>query len=236
MKTDSELAAFWRCDLRTIFRWKSEGAPLEDEGKMREWLRERRRIPSGTAEILNESKPSSRPVAPPKPKVKQAVAWADPAQPSGELGAAAALKRLEEDERKLWNRLLALEADPKVDREDVKLCRDAWRKTGDSLRRYELAVEQDRRESGQLLPRAELETLAKDLVVNFILTTRATLEGICPQLAGLPGPGEVGRLLLPAWERSVREAVELLQKRPYEGKLAPAWLIAAVEYALRAHL
>jgi hypothetical protein len=168
--------------------------------------------------------------------VKRPASALDAARPAGDLGAAAALKRLEEDERKLWNRLQALEADPDADCEDVKTCRDAWRKTGDSLRRYELAVEQDRRDSGMLLPRAELEDYAKGFLVNFCQSVQASLESLCPKLAGLPGPGEVWQTLGPAWKRALSEAIEHSAERPHAGRSCPEWLNKAIQEAVDTYL
>jgi hypothetical protein len=83
---------------------------------------------------------------------------------NGHEGAAAALKRLEQQELIEFTKLQALLSDPEADQFSIKTTRDTWLKLDESLRRYDALVEQARRESGALLPR-EVATALAQLVV-----------------------------------------------------------------------
>src|SRR5208337_854310 len=102
----------------------------------------------------------------PKPKRQNIPELSPPAAPAGELGAAAALRRLEQAEFDCHLAWKAALSNPNSTLEEVEAAAGQWKKVGDSLRQYELAVEQDRRTSGELLPRAELEIYVKGFVVN----------------------------------------------------------------------
>jgi hypothetical protein len=124
--------------VRSIRRWQAESAPLDSPKRMLTWLAARKHLPKGRA--LRPSRP------------------APPPEPHGLVtGASAALSRLERAEADAFQAMqTALRGD---DPSALKLARESWLKIGDSLRRYELAIEESRRESGQLVPRAEVEQL-----------------------------------------------------------------------------
>jgi hypothetical protein len=232
---EAALATRWAANTRTIRRWKAEGAPLTNDEAMPAWLRSRRKIPAGTAALLAARPDDARSVTPPKGRgARVVVAVASGEEPV--QGAAAALKRLEEDEARLWQQLCAMEADPGADSEEIGKVRKAWLQTGDSLRRYELAVEQSRRDAGQLLPRAELEEYAAGLIVNFGQSTKASLENLAGRLAGLDSPAAVWALLRPAWDKALTEALANSAARPYSGRECPKWLVMAVQKAMETHL
>jgi hypothetical protein len=208
---------------------------------MAEWLRGRAKIPRGTAALLAQKPgdpPPARAVPPPADKAKAKIRPM-PARPAGEPvreGAPEALKRLAGEEARQWTRLRDMEADPEADAEEIEKVRKNWHRAGGSLRAYDLAIENSRRDAGLLVPRKELEDYAKGLVVHFVGSVYATLEMAAPRLAGLPGPGEVWQVLDPLLAEAVKLAVEHTAARPYGGRIAPKWLMEAIEAALEAHL
>jgi hypothetical protein len=73
----------------------------------------------------------------------------------GTPGAASALKRLEGSELQAFDRLqLALGRGNPL---EIRECRENWLKISESLRRFDLLVEQNRRDAGELVPIAEVE-------------------------------------------------------------------------------
>jgi hypothetical protein len=237
-ETEKSLAERWGCDVRTIRRWRKAGAPLAGDAAMRTWLLGRAKVPAGTAAILAAKPGGARAVPPPADKPKAKVRPM-PARPAGEPvpeGAPEALKRLAGEEARQWTRLRDMEADPEADPEEIEKVRKNWHRAGGSLRAYDLAIENSRRDAGLLVPRKELEDYAKGLVVHFVGSVYATLEMAAPRLAGLPGPGEVWQVLDPLLAEAVKLAVEHTAARPYGGRIAPKWLMEAIEAALEAHL
>src|SRR5215831_16894030 len=81
---DSRLASKYRCDERTIRRWRRDGAPFDKPAEMRAWLATRKNIPPGTAALLEESRREAM-----KPAATAAVGTPP------RLGVGPALSRLE---------------------------------------------------------------------------------------------------------------------------------------------
>lgn len=52
--TEKEAAASYKCDIRTIQRWKKAGAPIDNPGEMAKWLGSRKEVPAGTADALKD--------------------------------------------------------------------------------------------------------------------------------------------------------------------------------------
>jgi hypothetical protein len=221
---ENRLAAKWATCSRTIRNWKAEGAPVDDDGAMRIWLLGRPKVPRGTAELLRVHE-GQRSVRPPKPK-RIVVAPTSVAPPNGEgvLGVSGALQRLAEAERSCHDEWRQLVANPEASIEQIEAANQQWIKTGDSLRRYDLAVEQDRRQSGELLPRSDLESFAEGFVTHFVSTLRSSLEAACPRLAGLESPQAVWQVLSAVLTRAVDESATSAQQRPYAGHSCPSWL------------
>src|SRR4051812_29719985 len=130
--TESQFAQQYQCDVRTIRRWKRARAPLADEKKMRRWLTAQRKVPAGTRAWLDIMASADR-----SKTLSTALNSKLP------RGAAAALKRLEDAEAAAYDALQ--QALLTGDLIEIKLARDAWVKLGDSLRRYDLAIEATRR-------------------------------------------------------------------------------------------
>lgn len=148
---------------------------MKDEHRMRTWLSARKHVPAGTLTLLEEARRVTR----------VADARADVRLP---VGAAAALKRLEQSEARAFAafRRAAESGDPI----ETTAARKGWLAISESLRRYDLAVESDRRRSGELLPRVVIESLLSDFALRWRYL-RQPLHDLCPTLAGLSDPKAV---------------------------------------------
>jgi hypothetical protein len=158
-----ELSETYGCTPRTILRWQRDNAPLADGAAMRNWLAGRKNLPVKTLEKL-------------MPTIeRRAVQTAD----AGllESGVVAALARLERSEARMFQALDAalLVGDPL----QIRLARENWLRVGESLRRFDLAIEQNRRATGELVNKTTIEHALKVLAVS----TRLCMEGALPTLA-----------------------------------------------------
>ena len=164
MKTQKykELAETYGCSTRTIKRWQSEKAPLADGAAMRRWLAGRAHLPAATLNKLTRTE-------------RRAVQTADTG--TLESGVVAALQRLEKTEAKMFLTLEAaiLNGDALL----VRQARENWLRCGEALRKFDLAVEQNRRETGELVNRVEIERALKVLAYG----TRICMESGLPMLA-----------------------------------------------------
>jgi hypothetical protein len=143
--------------IATIKRWSSAGAPLDNPDAMGEWmdLKQRRGGPKAEPSEPADSFTDPYPRVPP-PESEEESELVDYA--TLPKGAAQALKRLEETETKLYQRLeTALSRGGSM---AIAAAREDWLKCSESLRKYDLLVEQSRRESGELVPRVEAENAA----------------------------------------------------------------------------
>jgi hypothetical protein len=154
--------------------------------------------------------------------------------PEGAEGAAANLKRLEQEELRLFREMeQAADAGNVVTLSSARL---AWLKVSESLRKADLAVEAARRDSGTLVPREDAEAFVCGALVNGFGSLGAALEALCPRLAGLPDPQSVWGLLGAAWKQAAQSAISNAAARPYGGKNLPSWLVRAIEEAKEANL
>jgi hypothetical protein len=161
---DANLARKWACDERTIRRWRKDLAPLRDAAKMRAWLAGRKNIPLGTTALLEGLRATETATS-----AKQDAPLA--------TGAAAALSRLESAEAKAFSAFVR--ATESGDMFAIKASRENWLKISENLRRFDLAIEEQRRDSGQLIVRSEVETALK----RFGWCLRTSAETVTPHLA-----------------------------------------------------
>src|SRR5579883_1744363 len=150
------IATQYGCSTRTVSRWQAAGAPLDDPARMRVWLAGRKHLPPQPRLMLTTERKARR---------RAAATEAGAVGRDDSIGAAAALKRLEQAEVASYTRFQSAQATG--DPVEMKLAREDWIRIGDSLRRYDLLVEQSRRDSGELVPRAELETQARNMSRAF---------------------------------------------------------------------
>lgn len=120
-----------------------------------------------------------------------------------EIGAVHALKRLEREEGRQYARLKKAEAGR--DPFEIKSARDGWLKTSELLRRFDILVEMARREAGEFITKASVETwlqnLAGWLVFSLSDSTRSVDAGFKAMGTALRGyvgnPGHGAPV--PAW-------------------------------------
>lgn len=104
-------------------------------------------------------------------------------------GAAAALDRLAEQETDLYAKMThCLQENNLIMAEGY---RHQWLKVSESLRKYDLAVEQNRRDSGELIPRAEAENAIRSLLIWFRLAFQLFLSSDSKTLAAISDPMQI---------------------------------------------
>jgi hypothetical protein len=207
---DVKMADRWACDGRTLRRWRKAGAPLTDQKAMRTWLATRKHIPAGTAALLEATRTSERATS----------AAQDGKQAEG---AANALRRLEQAEARAYTDFK--QATASGDEIRIKASRENWLKISESLRRFDLAIEQARRDSGDLVPRDDLRRMAYQLQQAFWFGF-LSMESACPSLTGLSTPNEVWTVLSRLRDTvhsAILSSLQSEQKPP-----VPPWLIKAV--------
>ncbi|MFO1476130.1 MAG: hypothetical protein U1F98_05705 [Verrucomicrobiota bacterium] len=212
-KTTKSLAEIHGVTARTIRNWKAQGAPVNDPSALSAWLAGRRQPPRG-------SKPGSTFQAlardvldaiPPAKQAKQAT------------GAAAALRRLEQQEADDYSAYLrAVEGGDML---QARIAHDRWLKTAEALRRHDLAIEQARRDAGELVPRSEMLRLCHFLH-DAIYHATSGMELLPPRLAGLGCPHKVWAILSKTRD-DIHGAIHAWLARPWRDPL-PDWMVRAV--------
>ena len=136
------------------------------------WLAGRKSIPPGTALILAQTRTAANAKADTQP---QTLA----------MGVAPALRRLEEMEARSFGELRRAQAtgEPIA----VKQAHAIWLRNGEALRKHDLAIEQSRRDAGELIPRETIERLAFELQ-EALAQAHFALQDCCLSLTGLGSP------------------------------------------------
>jgi hypothetical protein len=148
---------------RTIHEWAKRKAPLDNEQAMEAFMRELREARSGNLDLANVK----------LPEISEAVLH------SVKLGVPEALKALGEAEARL--RLQVVESEAAGDQTVIGVAYARWIKIADTLRRYDAAVTMDRRDSGQMVPKAE----AEDAVRSSAVWIRQAVQRLARELAPL---------------------------------------------------
>ena len=177
---------------------------------MASWLAARKNLPPKTREMLQAEADSAR--------VARAVP--DPKLPRG---SGAALRRLEEMEAQSYGELQAALAIGNAI--GIKLAREGWLKTSESLRRFDLVLEQHRRTVGETVSRAMVEKALNKL--TWLLRIQGKL--IAPQLAmSVRGLNQVNgnRLLQDTWLELILNALAGLEVIESNG--IPQWMVVAL--------
>ncbi len=204
-------AASHDCNVRTVRNWMREGAPLDDATAMTTWLAARKNMP-----------PSAKTIAP----------AAAPASPLTEgeqgTGAASALRRLEDEEFKAWRDLQAALGRKPGNLLEIKIAREGWLKVSESLRKYDLLVEQSRRDSGELLPRSEVERILRALGWYLRLAGQGAAHAAARNFCGLTEPWQASRLLTRLYWETLLNALVPLTAASEGAMSAPAWVMEAL--------
>jgi hypothetical protein len=211
-KSDKQLALVWACDERTIRRWRKAGAPLDDPKRMRSWLAGQKKIPSGTAAVLK--------------KIRSGETVESAAQPQKLAeGPVAALKRLGEMEARAFTDLQrALASGDPI---EIKLARENWLKILESQRRVDLAIEQNRRDAGELIPREQVLFYAKSYH-RAIYEMTLDFENLVPALIGVSKPDDIFKIL-GEFKRTLYSAIHAYFTR-HQAEAIPKWLMSAVRF------
>lgn len=209
---DAELAAKYAASTRTIARWRAEGAPLDEDKKMRAWLSGRKNLPPGTLAKLTSERRKERAAANAK------IA----AGPPLSEGASAALKRLEAAEARAH--MASVEAEATADPVEMRLAETRWLRIAASLLRYDLAVEQSRRDAGELVPKAEMARIVSGFVSFTRFGLHGTLEGLCPRLTGITEPRDVWAILKTAEVDLRGNVLAALETWTWAEEPLPDWL------------
>jgi hypothetical protein len=169
-KSDKAIAEFWGVKIRTLYRWKGSGAPITNHKEMLAWLATRKNLPRVVlARIkLSGDKNVSSPAS------------------GGVSGAAAALKRLEGSELHAFDRLQAALA--RGNALEIREAREGWLRIGDALRKYDLLVEQNRRDAGELVPICELEKFLGRFMRSLETASTLYAEEFTNAVVGKPEP------------------------------------------------
>lgn len=143
-----------------------------------------------------------------------------PGEPTpGELGAPAALRRLEVLEQETYQRFRAASSP-----DEREAARVEHLEYSESLRRHDLAISEHRRGAGELLPAAAIETFVTEWFHAFACDLRERLTRVAGEQMGLSW--EVIRALLAAADDAMLRGAEYA-RRETSGKPGAALLIRA---------
>jgi hypothetical protein len=209
---EKELAEKHSCSVRTIRRWKAEGAPLGDEPQMALWLASRKHVPKATA---TQQRVKASP-APPKRGKGEA----------GTQGAASALRRLEAEELKAYESLqVALESGDPI---AIRFAREHWVRISESLRKFDLLVEQNRRDSGEMISRKLCEDLLEQLTYLVRINFKIGISGLAWRVSMMDDAVSIQELLNQFAQEGVFNSITVM---------AANWdLITKNQWAIRALL
>lgn len=146
MKRDPELhrsAKRYRVSVRTVRRWRADGAPLGDAAKMKQWLAGRRTAPTITG------------------KVKQLETATSSPRPPGGPGAHMALRRLEQSELEAYTRLQT--ANNSGDPVQIRTALHAYLSLAELLRKTDQSIAEARRDAEEQVSRSTVENMLAGL-------------------------------------------------------------------------
>jgi len=188
-KTDKEIATYWGVAIRTLFRWKGDNAPIGDYAEMCRWLATRKNLPRAVLEKIRM--PAGENVS--------------PHVSGGTAGAAAALKRLETSELQAFDRLQGALA--RGNPLEIRECRESWLKISESLRKYDLLIEANRRDAGEPVPVSEVQTFISYFITYAAVVFTARAESLTNEILGKSEPLEVYSLLRDLVDEAIVTAV-----------------------------
>jgi hypothetical protein len=210
---DAKLALKWACDERTIRRWRKDRAPLQDAKAMRSWLSTRKHIPLGTAALLEGIRTTD---------VAAGHAVEDSKLPTG---ATFALNRLAAAEAAAYAAFCR--ATESGDLVSIKARRETWLKISENLRRFDLAIEEARRDSGQLLPKAAIEHPLRQLGICLYAASNEMIPTVARELAG-----ELDLVRARAIIRKCCYQTAILSYAYLESQDCPRWMVDCLDNSL----
>jgi hypothetical protein len=214
--TNAEIAKLLGCASSSVSRWRGEGLPVHDIEALKKELearRNRRDAVMGVARGGEQYEPG------------------ETLPDTTRLGPGAALERLSQDEAArhvAYQRAVADKADANV----VKRLHRQWLEVGNALRQYNLQIEQIRKDSGELIPRAHAEDAIAASAEALRLACMALAEGGVEDIvrAGMTGDyAAAGAVLI----RRMTEQVPLAFRRMGQTRMGcPDWCLAAARKGL----
>ena len=220
---------------RQVRRWAKQGCNLHDDISVLSFNEFRGPPPANfqpnfaqAIKAVAEITPpaiATTPKAPPKePAETFDLKLLDRLPAPGEEGAAAALKRLQGLETIFYARLigeLSVSGSPHL----VTTAQNDYNKVTESLRKYEQAVEESRRDLGHLLPKQEAQDGARAAALWFRLAWRLWLSSSLPDLLAIKD----ARTAKAQAEASFSEILLVSFKNAAEAKLSiPDWALPVI--------
>ena len=182
----NDLAEFYGVDVRTIRRWKSSGAPLDNPQRMVGWLLSRKRIPNGAVKWL-ETQQKAKPAAE-SPVVNDEDSPLD-------SDAVGSVKPLEDRRIELDRNLdLAIRAN---DHGQIKLYGELLVRVDESLRRSEAHQKKLGLDQGETLGRMEVERILRALSYAGNACIEGLMDEICERVVAFDYPEEAYHFLKP---------------------------------------
>ena len=173
----TQVAKRYNVSRTTAQNWKNKGAPVHNDKLLDSWLANRRQVAPA---ILREKKMPTFPQSGPK----------DP----GVSGASSALNRLEASEVSAFQRMESA-MEQGCDAVTISELRKNWLAISESLRKFDLLVEQNRREAGDLIPREIFEDAISRFLHGVWITFRLYHSATVPLLAMHTECCEVDKIL-----------------------------------------
>ncbi len=100
----------------------------------------------------------------------------------GTAGAASALKRLETSELQAFERMQTSLA--RGNPLEIREARENWLKISESLRKFDLLVEQNRRDAGELVPVSEMQKFIRYFLAFMAVETTSMAESLTNEVTG----------------------------------------------------
>lgn len=217
---EKHYAELYKCDVRTVRNWKKENAPLDYPEKMPAWLANRKNVPPGT---LTPDQATADP---------DAVQEFQPIELhlDQKEGAAAALTRLAQAELNASeNYARAIRGGNPL---NIKNTLNAWLETSEALRRYDSQIEAGRRDSGELLPRTEIERIFRAVAFFLRIAGQQSIEAACDTtepIWQIKEPWEMNKLLSRLlWETLMNTFAALGSHADGVEMSVPRWAIQAL--------
>ena len=228
------LATIYACSERSIRNYRAEGAPLDDPGAMWAWWSSRKNMPRTVAtkgldairEAFTTVVGAATPTVASSAKAEIGTLGAMDVPTDLPAGAQHELR---------WLEALAVEAPHNLirargsgDPMTMKQALDAYLKITEGLRKFDNQVTADRRDSGEVITRAQVEQPITALTVWLRRGIETFINGACLQIAECEKPQDVYAIVADPLRQSLGHAVTVACE---DGKF-PLWMKQAFEAGL----
>lgn len=211
---DEKLAAKYGCDPRTIRRWRKAGAPFQADAGMMNWLDGQRTIPAGTRALLEAD------------KTQQRISAAAAVQVSNlEQGAPVELRRLAAAAAEAHCRYKA--AVSQGNAVEIRSALKIWLIITESLRKFDKDVSEQRRETGEMVPREGVEELLR-FVGYWMRMGSRSYDSLAKPLADSSEPIACHAILRRWAEGFESTTIAALNSANFYLSPFPRWMVDAV--------